>query len=150
MAPVRIPSSDTAKALQDGSVDAVVADISTVIGRRLQEHLRSCYKLPTTGFVNAVFMLRSRWDGLDEPTRQALWKAATWYDENAVRHLNDEVYPKEYWPAVKKAGVEVVDPTARDTQRFADASHEVWSWWKGRVGAGVGQRAIDLALGQAG
>ena len=43
--PVRIPSSDTSKALQEGTVDAIVANISTVIGRGLQEHLRSCYKL---------------------------------------------------------------------------------------------------------
>ncbi len=147
--PVRIPSSDTSKALQEGTVDAIVANISTVIGRGLQEHLRSCYKLPTTGFVNAVFMLKSRWDALDEPTRQALWKAGKWYDQNAARHLNDEVYPKEYWPTVKKAGVEVVGPTARDTQRFADASQEIWSWWKSRVGETVGRHAIDLAQGKA-
>lgn len=58
IAAVRIPSSETYMALQRGTVDAGVFNISTVIGRSLQEQLAYCYKLPTTGFTVAPFILR--------------------------------------------------------------------------------------------
>lgn len=148
VAPVRIPSSETYLALQRGTVDALVANISTVIGRSLQEQLQYCYKLPTTAYAISVYLLKDRWDGLDDATREAFWNAAKWYDENSAAHVNGEVYPNEYWPTVEQAGVEVIDPSAEDVQRFTAASQEIWTWWKEQVGEEVGQRAIDLALGK--
>jgi TRAP-type C4-dicarboxylate transport system substrate-binding protein len=149
VAPVRIPSSETYLAVQRGTVDAIVANISTVIGRSLQEQLQYCYKLPTTAYAISVYLLKDRWDGLDEATRDAFWSAAKWYDENSASHVNNEVYPNEYWPTVEQAGVEIIEPSADDVQRFADASQEIWTWWKDQVGEEVGQRAIDLALGKS-
>jgi TRAP-type C4-dicarboxylate transport system substrate-binding protein len=149
VAPVRIPSSETYLALQRGTVDAIVANISTVIGRSLQEQLQYCYKLPTTAYAISVYLLKDRWDGLDEATRDAFWSAAKWYDENSASHVNNEIYPNEYWPTVEQAGVEIIEPSADDVQRFADASQQIWTWWKAQVGEEVGQRAIDLALGKS-
>ena len=83
------------------------------------------------------------------PRRNAFWNAAKWYDENSASYVNNEIYPNEYWPAVEEAGVEIIEPSADDVQRFADASQEIWTWWKGQVGEEVGQRAIDLALGKS-
>lgn len=149
VAPVRVPSSETYLALQRGTVDAIVANISTVIGRSLQEQLQYCYKLPTTAYAISVYLLKDRWDALDDATRDAFWNAAKWYDENSASYVNNEIYPNEYWPAVEEAGVEIIEPSADDVARFADASQEIWTWWKGQVGEEVGQRAIDLALGKS-
>jgi TRAP-type C4-dicarboxylate transport system substrate-binding protein len=149
VAPVRIPSSETYLAVQRGTVDALVLNISTVIGRSLQEQLKYCYKLPTTAYAISVYLLKDRWDGLDDATREAFWNAGKWYDANSASYVNDEVYPNEYWPIVEQAGIEIIEPSAEDVQRFADASQEIWDWWKGQVGEEVGQRAIDLALGKA-
>jgi TRAP-type C4-dicarboxylate transport system substrate-binding protein len=149
VAPVRIPSSETYLALQRGTVDAVVANISTVIGRSLQEQLQYVYKLPTTAFAISVYMLKDRFDGLDDATRSAVMEAATWYDENSASHVNNEVYPNQYWPTVEEAGVEVIEASEADLKRFADASQGIWDWWKEQVGEEVGQQAIDLALGKS-
>ncbi|HEX6142821.1 MAG TPA: TRAP transporter substrate-binding protein DctP [Geminicoccaceae bacterium] len=148
VAPVRIPSSETYLALQRGTVDAVVANISTVIGRSLQEQLKYVYRLPTTAFAISIYLLKDRWDGLDEPTRQALLEAAKWYDENSASHVNNEIYPNKYWPTVQDAGVEVIEASDADLERFTESSQGIWEWWKEQVGEEVGQRAIDLALGK--
>ncbi|WP_280553143.1 TRAP transporter substrate-binding protein DctP [Halomonas sp. 25-S5] len=145
----RIPSSETYMALQRGTVDAGVFNISTVIGRSLQEQLKVCYKLPITGFSVAPFMLRDTWDNLDDDVRAVLQKAADWYDANFIEHCNNDIYPNEYWPQVEQAGVEIVEPTEEDLETFNAGVQDVWDHWKGEVGEEVGSRAIALALGEA-
>ncbi|MEE2762930.1 MAG: TRAP transporter substrate-binding protein DctP [Pseudomonadota bacterium] len=149
VAAVRIPSSETYLALQRGTVDAGVFNISTVVGRSLQEQLAYCYKLPTTGYTVAPFMLRDRWDSLDSDIKTAFEQAADWYSDNFAPYANGDVYPNEYWPKVKQEGVEVIEASAADLDAFNDAIQSVWNHWKEQVGEDVGQRAIDLALGKA-
>lgn len=146
---VRIPSSETYMALQRGTVDAGVFNISTVIGRSLQEQVDVCYQLPITGFSVAPFMLRDRWDGLDDATRAVLSDAADWYDKNFIGHCNDDIYPNEYWPQVREENVEVIAPSEADLAAFNETTHKVWDHWKGEVGEELGERAIALALGEA-
>lgn len=148
IAAVRIPSSETYMALQRGTVDAAVANVSTVVGRSLQEQLAYCYQLPTTAFTVAPFMLRNRWDALDGDTKQIMQEAAQWYDDNFVSTCNDEIYPEQYWPAVKEEGVEVIEPSAEDIEAFNESTHAVWDEWKQQVGQEIGERAIALALGK--
>lgn len=148
-AAVRIPSSETYLALQRGTVDAGVFNISTVIGRSLHEQLAYCYKLPTTAYTVAPFMLRDRWEALDADTQAVLQGAAQWYNDNFISHANADLYPNKFWPKVQEAGVEVVEPTAEDLAGFNDATQAVWEHWKGEVGEDVGTRAIELALGNA-
>ena len=149
VAAVRIPSSETYLALQRGTVDAGVFNISTVVGRSLQEQLSYCYKLPTTGYTVAPFMLRDRWDSLDSDVKAAMEDASDWYADNFAPYANKDVYPNEYWPKVTAAGVETIEPTAEDTASFNRAIQPVWDHWMKEVGQEVGQRAIDLALGKA-
>jgi TRAP-type transport system periplasmic protein len=147
-AAVRIPSSETYLALQRGTVDAGVFNISTVIGRSLHEQLAYCYKLPSTAFTIAPFMLRDRWDALDTDTRAALQEAAQWYNDNFVGTANTETYPNKFWPKVTAAGVEIIEPSAEDMASFNEATHSVWDKWKEEVGEDLGTRAIELALGK--
>ncbi|SDK64588.1 MULTISPECIES: TRAP transporter substrate-binding protein [Halomonadaceae] len=145
----RIPSSETYMALQRGTVDAGVFNISTIIGRSLQEQLKYCYKLPLTGFSVAPFMLRDTWDNLDDDVRGVLQQAADWYDENFISHCNNDIYPNEYWPQVEEEGVEIIEPTEEDVETFNAGVQDIWNEWLGEVGEEVGNRAIDLALGKA-
>ncbi|WP_104201943.1 TRAP transporter substrate-binding protein [Billgrantia saliphila] len=145
----RIPSSETYQALQRGTVDAGIFNISTIVGRSLHEQLAVCYKLPITGFTVAPFMLRDRWDNLDGEVRAALEEAAQWYDDNFIEHCNEEVYPNEYWPMMEEAGIEVIDPSEEDLTAFNESTEAVWEHWKSEVGEEVGNRAIALALGEA-
>lgn len=145
----RIPSSETYQALQRGTVDAGIFNISTVIGRSLHEQLHVCYKLPTTAFTVAPFMLRQRWDALDDDVRDIFEEAAQWYDENFASHCNEDIYPNEYWPMIEEAGIEVIDPSDEDREAFNDGTDAVWEAWFEEVGQEVGERAIALALGEA-
>ncbi|WP_111412481.1 TRAP transporter substrate-binding protein [Billgrantia lactosivorans] len=145
----RIPSSETYQALQRGTVDAGIFNISTVVGRSLHEQLAACYKLPVTAFTVAPFMLRDRWDSLDDDVRNALQEAAQWYDDNFIEHCNNDVYPNEYWPMMEEAGIEVIEPSEEDLAAFNEHTEAGWEHWKGEVGEEVGERAIALALGEA-
>lgn len=145
---VRIPSSETYLALQRGTVDAGVFNISTVIGRSLQEQLKYVYKLPTTAYTVAPFMLKDRYDELDAQSKAAIDAASDWYDANFVSHANADVYPNDFWPKVSAAGIEVIEPSATDEAKFDEATIAVWNEWRSQVGEELANRAINLALGK--
>jgi TRAP-type C4-dicarboxylate transport system substrate-binding protein len=148
VAPVRIPSSETYLALQRGTVDGAVLNISTVLGRKLQEQLKYCWKLPSTAYAQQIFLLKDRWDAMDEQTQAAYLEAARWFDENFAKTVNSDWYPNKYWPQIDEAGIEIIDVAPEDAQKFEQAAQEAWTWWKGEVGEEVGQKAIDYALGK--
>jgi TRAP-type C4-dicarboxylate transport system substrate-binding protein len=148
VAGARIPSSELYLAVQRGTVEAVVANISTVVGRKLYEQVKNCYQLPVTAFAIAIFFLKSRWDKLPDKTKAAFWDAGKWFDQNYAMYLNKTFYPEKYWPRVEKAGVKIFQPTQKDLQDFEAKSQPVWNWWKKQVGEEVGQKAIDYALGR--
>ena len=149
VAPVRIPSSETYLALQRGTVDGAVLNISTVLGRKLQEQLKHAWLLPSTAYAQQIFLLKDRWDGMDEPTKAAFTEAARWFDENFAKTVNFDWYPNKYWPRVKEAGIEIIEVSPEDKRKFDQAAQEAWTWWKGEVGEEVGQKAIDYALGKS-
>jgi TRAP-type C4-dicarboxylate transport system substrate-binding protein len=148
-AAVRIPSSDTYMALQRGTIDAAVLNISTVIGRSLHEQLDYVYKLPTTAFTVSLFMLRSTWDNLSPEVRDDFEAAAKWYDDNFVEHCNTKAYPTFHWEKVREAGIEAFEPSQEDIASYNKASEDVRKLWTRDVGEAVGERAIALALGEA-
>ncbi|UWQ22062.1 TRAP transporter substrate-binding protein [Jannaschia sp. W003] len=146
-AAVRIPSSELYLALQRGTVDAAVANISTVVGRSLQEQLGAVYTLPVTAFGIGLFMTTKRWEALSDEERAAVEDAAAWFEENGAREANDVIYPNEFWPMMEEAGIEVIEPTAEELERLEAGSQAVIDAWLEEVGPEVGRRAIALATG---
>lgn len=149
VAGARIPSSELYLAVQRGTVDAVVANVSTITGRKIHEQIKHCYKLPVTGFNIGAYMLKSTWDKMSPKVKAAFWEAAKWYDQNATPLTNSKVYPEKIWPIVTKAGIKSHIPSADEMKLFKEKSQPVWSWWRKQVGEEVGQKAINLALGKA-
>jgi TRAP-type C4-dicarboxylate transport system substrate-binding protein len=149
VAGARIPSSELYLAVQRGTVDAVVANVSTVTGRKVHEQVKYCYKLPVTAFCMSFFFLKSTWDKLPDKAKAAFWEAGKWYDTNGAPAVNKNVYPQSIWPMVTKAGVKAVTPTAEELKLFEERSQPVWAWWKKQVGEEIGQKAINLATGKA-
>jgi TRAP-type C4-dicarboxylate transport system substrate-binding protein len=148
-AAVRIPSSETYMALQRGTIDAAVANISTVVGRSLHEQLAYVYKLPTTAFTVALFMLRSSWDKLPQEARADFQAGAKWYDDNFTTYCNTVAYPNVHWQEVRKAGIEAFEPSQEDLASFRQASEAVRKLWVTQIGKATGERAIALARGEA-
>ncbi len=148
VAGARIPSSELYLAVQRGTVEATTANISTVMGRKLYEQVKYCYKLPITAFSIAIFLSKDKWDGLPDKIKAAFWDAGKWYDQNYSPVLNKKFYPEKYWPAIEKAGIKIFQPTEKEYKDFEEKSQPVWAWWKKQVGEEVGQKAINLALGK--
>jgi TRAP-type C4-dicarboxylate transport system substrate-binding protein len=136
-------------ALQRGTIDAAVANIGTVIGRSLQEQIGAVYKLPVTAYGIGIFVEKKRWDAMDPAVKAAMEKAADWFDAESAKAVNTQIYPNDFWPKIKAAGIEIIEPSKEDTAALDKAAEEVVKKWKGTVGEEIGQRAIDLALGKA-
>jgi TRAP-type C4-dicarboxylate transport system substrate-binding protein len=68
---------------------------------------------------------------------------------NGAPAVNRDVYPKQIWPMVTKAGIQTVSPTREELKLFEEKSQPVWAWWKKQVGEELGQKAINLALGKS-
>jgi TRAP-type C4-dicarboxylate transport system substrate-binding protein len=149
VAGVNIPSSELYLAVQRGTVDAVLANVSTVISRKVNEQIKYVYKLPVTGFTISVFLLKSKWDAMPADEKDAFWKAAKSYDDFCAPRINSKFYPEEYWPIITKGNIEIFEPTKEELERFNVESKVVIDWWKGEVGEQLGQKIIDLALGKA-
>jgi len=149
VAGARIPSSELYLAVQRGTVEATVANISTVVGRKLYEQVKNCYQLPVTAFAIAVFFMKDRWDKLPDNIKAAFWDAGKWFDKNYAMTLNNKFYPENYWPKVQKAGVKIFKPTEIELKDFEVKSQPVWAWWKKQIGEEAGQKAINFALGRA-
>jgi len=146
---VRVLSSEIPLALQRGTVDAIVANISTIVGRSLYEQLKFCFQIPVTAYSIGIFFLKDRWDKMSDKERDGFWQAGQWYDRNGVNMANTYIYPKEEWPLVKNAGIEITQPTDEDLATFAEKTHPIQVWWKEQVGEKIGARAIELAMGKA-
>ncbi len=149
VAGARIPSSELYLAVQRGVVDAVVANVTTVVSRKVHEQVKYCYKLPITGFSIGVYLLKSTWDKMPEKAKAVFWEAAKWYDQNSTKVANKKFYPEVLWPRIAGAGIKTINPTAEELKLFAEKSQPVWAWWKKQVGEPIGQQAINLALGKA-
>jgi TRAP-type C4-dicarboxylate transport system substrate-binding protein len=146
VAGARIPSSELYLAVQRGTVEATVANISTIVGRKLYEQVKNCYQLPVTAFAIAVFFMKDRWDKLPDKIKGAFWDAGQWFDKNYAMYLNKKFYPEKYWPRLEKAGMKIFKPTEKELKDFEVKSQPLWAWWKKQIGEEVGQKAINLAL----
>ncbi|WP_420393222.1 TRAP transporter substrate-binding protein [Acuticoccus sp.] len=147
-AAVRIPSSELYLAMQRGTVDAAVANISTINGRDLNEQTAAVYKLPLTSFSIGIFMQKDRWDALPQEAKDAILEGAEWFDAESAKAANTEYFEAKYWPAFEEAGIEVIEPDEAAMQRLEEASQDVREAWVQEVGEDVGNRAIALALGE--
>ena len=149
VAGARIPSSELYLAVQRGTVEATVANIGTVMGRKLYEQVKHCFKIPITGFTISIFFMKDRWDKLPDKVKAAFWDAGKWYEQNSAPFVNKKFYPEQYWPRIMKAGIKVIKPTEKELKDFEEKSQPIWAWWKKQVGEEIGQKAINLALGRA-
>lgn len=148
-ATVRIPSSELYLALQRGTVDAAVANISTINGRSIQEQVKQVLEIPVTAFSIGIFVQTDRFEAMPDPVKNAMLDGAKWFDENSSKTANTEYYEGQYWPKFKEGGLEVVQPDQAALDRFAEVSVNVREAWMSEVGEEVGKKAIALAMGES-
>lgn len=146
---VRIPSEEIFFSLQRGAVDGVVANVNTVCARNLYQRLHFCFQAPITTATIAIFMLKDVWDKMPGQDKAAFWEAGKWYDENQCKIGFKKLTQEAVWPVIKGSGMLIIEPSASETAIMRKKAGPVWASWRNRVGEALGQRAIDLATGNA-
>ncbi|MDY8108757.1 TRAP transporter substrate-binding protein DctP [Fulvimarina sp. 2208YS6-2-32] len=148
-AAVRIPSSELYLALQRGTVDAAVANISTINGRSVQEQIKQVFTVPVTAYGIGIFVQTDRYAAQPDAVKSAMQAGAAWFDENSAKTANEDYYEQQYWPKFRESGVEVIEPDQAALDRFAEVSANVREAWIQEVGEEVGKKAIALAMGES-
>jgi TRAP-type C4-dicarboxylate transport system substrate-binding protein len=143
---VRITSDEVYLALQRGTIDAAMLNLSTLMSRKIDELVKYRFDLRGTSVSNPIFFLKDTWDGMPDKIRAAFWDAAKWYDRNWVP-ITQKAYNEIYYPRLKQIAVETSEPTDAEKADFLQRSRHGWDEWKARVGVDIGQKAIDLATG---
>ena len=112
-APVTMSSSEVFEALERGTVDGLVSYVGTVVSRDLQEIIR--YGTAAHfGAYSVDAYCRADWYASRPPEmRAALAAAGQVLYRDGTGHMV-EVHEKEYFPSVRKAGVQLVEPDAAE------------------------------------
>lgn len=142
--PISMSSAELYEALERGTIDGMISYPGTVISRDLQKVLR----YGTAGHFGLysvdIYSRLDWWDELSEKEQSALNDGAKAYQTQGTA-LQLKVHEDEYFPAMKKAGMEIVELDDQQEQAFRDATSGVVDWWKGRMNdADLAQRALDL------
>ncbi|MDO8957976.1 MAG: TRAP transporter substrate-binding protein [Deltaproteobacteria bacterium] len=139
-----LPSAEVYEALKRGTIDASLHYLGTVPGRSLQE----VYKFVTLGYWASYgrqpYMRLDRWKALPQEIKDVLIAAGKAMEDEGFKTLV-KVHNEKYWPLVRKAGIQIIEPAPEEAKRFKEACLPVWDWWKKQVPADVAAKAIELA-----
>ncbi|WP_109472053.1 TRAP transporter substrate-binding protein [Ornithinimicrobium cavernae] len=143
-APISMSSAEIYEALERGTIDGMISYPGTVISRDLQNVL----KFGTAGHFGLysvdIYSRLDWYDALGEEEKTALSEGAKAYQEEGTA-AQLKVHAEEYFPAMKEAGLEVVELDDQQTQAFKEATTGVVDWWKGRMeDAAVADQALEL------
>ena len=140
--PVSMSSAEVYEALERGTIDGMISYPGTVISRNLQEVLKYGTRAHF-GLYSVDIYVRKKWfDGSDEERKAALLDGARAYMKKGTAHQL-KVHEEEYFPAMKKAGLEILEPSAAQLKTFTQACKDVEDWWRKQVGD---KAAADKAL----
>lgn len=143
-APVTMSSSEVFEALERGTVDGLVSYVGTVVSRDLQEIIR--YGTAAHfGAYSVDAYCRADWYARQPPElRAALDAAGHAIYRDGTAHMVG-VHEKDFFPSVREAGVEIVEPDAAELAALRTALAPVQGRWRELVGdPAVADRALDL------
>lgn len=142
--PISMSSAELYEALERGTIDGMISYPGTVISRDLQNVL----KYGTAGHFGLysvdIYSRLDWWEDLSDDEKSALNEGAKAYQtEGTAAQL--KVHADDYFPAMKAAGMEIVELDGQQEQVFRDATSDVVDWWKAKMGDDeLAQQALDL------
>ena len=139
-----ISSAETYEALQRGTIDGIVSYVGTIPDRSLQNMVKYVTKVETGHYGICLFMKLDKWKSLPRDVQDIIMAANKQFETNIVEHQL-KVQNDEQWPAITKAGVQVVEPNAAQLQEFQAAARPVQEWWQKQLPGDLGQQALELA-----
>ncbi|MDY7033670.1 MAG: TRAP transporter substrate-binding protein DctP [Thermodesulfobacteriota bacterium] len=139
-----IPSAETYEALSRGTIDGIMSYLGTVPARGLQAHLKYVNKSYFAAYGEQLYIRLDKWKNLPPEIRDLILEAGRFLEKQSIEYVMP-YHEKNYWPLIKKAGIEIIEPTPEEEEAFKDKLKPVLDWWKKQLPPGVGERAIKLA-----
>ncbi|MGP4014253.1 TRAP transporter substrate-binding protein [Saccharopolyspora sp. 5N708] len=143
-APVFMGSAEVYQALERGTIDGMMSYLGTVVSRDLQEIIRYGTAAQFGTYTVDAYCRVDWYAGLGEQQRAALDEAGrTMFRAGTDRML--AVHEQDYLPAVRAAGVELVELDEAQQRPFRAAAAEVHERWRRMLGDPVAaQQVLDL------
>lgn len=143
-APVFMSSSEAYEALERGTIDGVLAYIGTIFGRDLQNILRYATAAHFGSFTVDAYCRQDWYAAQPRRLRAALNEAGRALYRYGTATMLD-VHEKQYLPAVKAGGVEVLEPSGTELEAFRSAVQPVYDRWRAMLGDDpLASRMLDL------
>lgn len=128
-APVFMSSSEIYQALERGTIDGVLCYVGTVFGRDLQQIVRYSTAAHFGAFTVDAYCRKDWYGSRPAHVRSALDTAGdALYRHGTANMLT--VHDHKYWPAIKAAGVEIIEPTGAELAAFRKAVQPVYEHWR--------------------
>jgi len=137
-------SAEIYESLERGTIDGMVSYVGTVPARSLQNVVKYATKVEMGHYAVEIFMKLDKWNSLPRDVQDILMAAGKQYETNSPE-LQLKVQNDEQWPAITKAGVQVIEPNAAQLLEFQAAARPVQEWWQKQLPGDLGQQALDLA-----
>ncbi|WP_406691045.1 TRAP transporter substrate-binding protein [Saccharopolyspora sp. ID03-671] len=143
-APVFLGSAELYQALERGTIDGMMSYLGTVVSRDLQEILRYGTAAHFGAYTVDAYCRQDFYAALPPHQRHALDEAGKVLFRDGTATLLD-VHQNQYLPAVRDAGVELIELDEAGLRPFRDAVSAVHERWRALLGDPVAaQRALDL------
>ena len=141
-ASVHISSAELYEALQRGIIDGLITYEGTISARNLQQLVKYCTKEPFSFFGAPILICLDKWQKLPKDVREILTEAGKEYGNSYLYAV--KVLEEEHRPAIKKAGVQIIELTSEEEKRFIEITLPVWDWWKKQVPQEVAEKGMKL------
>ncbi len=147
-APVALTSTESFEALQRGTVDGTIFNLSAATTYNIEQAANNLYKLPIGGVVLLIGMSLDKYNSLPDDIRQMI-------QEVSVSHADDfhKIYQtdgdKDSLDKLAKANGKVVEPSQSDVNQLKEiAKNIIWKNWidkNGEASQAILDRYVELA-----
>lgn len=138
--PVTVQAAELSQAMATGVVESYMSSGSTGYDTKTYEHIKYWYDTQAWLPKNAVIVNKAAFEALDAPTRQALLKAGA--DAESRGFATSKAKNEEYKDLLKKAGMNIVAPSAALTADMKKVGDTMLKEWLEKAGP-EGQAVID-------
>jgi TRAP-type transport system periplasmic protein len=138
--PVTVQAAELSQAMATGVVDSYMSSGSTGFDTKTYEHIKNWYDTQAWLPKNAVIMNRAAFQALDQPTQQAVLRAAADAETRgwaASRRTNTEVLEK-----LKANGMTIHQPSAQLKADMRKVGDTMLKEWLDKAGP-EGQQLVD-------
>lgn len=138
--PVTIQEAELAQALATGVVEGLLTSSATGADNKLFERVKYFYTIQAWLPKNAVIVSKREFQALDEPTREAVLKAAA--EAEARGWKESQLVDERAMEILKAGGMEIIEPSDQLRNDLSKIGEVIVSEWL--VGAGdEGKAALD-------